>query len=156
MRDSLKSLISVSHLTQKEFKEILEKYQVIAIVGLSKDTSKPSYEVANYLKQNGYTIIPINPTVEEILGEKSYQSLTSMPIEAQKKIEIVNIFRRSEDVPPIVNQAVYLKRRNGKPVVIWMQLGITNEIAAENARKAGMKVVEDKCIMVEHYRLEHA
>jgi uncharacterized protein len=145
----------VSRLTQKELREILEKYHVIAIVGLSKDTSKPSYEVANYLRQNGYTIIPVNPTVGKILGEKSYQSLTNLPIEVKKKIEIVNIFRRSEDVPPIVTEAVELKKRNGKPIVIWMQIGITNEIAAEKARQAGMKVVEDKCIMVEHYRLRH-
>jgi predicted CoA-binding protein len=91
--------------------------------------------------------------VDEILGEKSYKSLLDIPAEIQKTLEIVDIFRRSEDVPPIVEQAVQLKRLYGVPYVVWMQLGIINEQAGELARKAGLIVIMDKCMMQEHRRL---
>jgi uncharacterized protein len=130
--------------------EILTKYHVIAVVGLSSDQGKPSYHVAAYMKAHGYRIIPINPTVAEVMGEKSYKSLLDLPLELQKTVEVVDIFRRSEDVPPVVEQAVALKQKNGKPYVVWMQLGIVNEEAAEKARKAGLVVIMDRCIMVEH------
>jgi predicted CoA-binding protein len=97
--------------------------------------------------------VPVNPTVDEILGEKSYKSLLDIPSEIQKTLEIIDIFRRSEDVPPIVEQAVQLKKLFDVPYVVWMQLGIINEQAAELARKAGLTVVMDKCMMQEHRRL---
>jgi uncharacterized protein len=133
--------------------EILSKYHVIAIVGLSDDTTKPSFRVAAYLKQHGYRIIPVNPFAHEVLGEKSYKSLQDIPQRIRETIDIVDIFRKSEDVPPIVQQSLELKRRVGRPYVIWMQEGIVNEAAAETARKAGLAVVMDKCLMKEHLHI---
>lgn len=130
--------------------EILTKYKTIAIVGLSRDPSKDSYRVAEYLKSHGFRIIPVNPFAEEVLGEKCYRSLLNMPVEVQKTLEIIDIFRPSSDVPPIVEQAIQLKRLYGAPYVVWMQLGIVNEQAAEMAKKAGLEVVMDKCIMQQH------
>lgn len=134
-------------------KEILTKYRTVAVVGLSKDSSKPSYVVAEYLRNHGFRIIPVNPTAEEILGEKSYKSLLDMPIAVQKTIEVVDVFRRSEDVLPVVEQAVQLRKLLGVPHVVWMQLGIVNEQAAIMARKVGMTVVMDKCMRLEYIRV---
>jgi uncharacterized protein len=139
-------------LPAQAIREILTKYRIIAVVGLSSDQDKPSHRVAAYMKAHGYHIIPVNPIVSEVLGEKSYKSLIDLPPEVQKTLEIVDIFRRPEDVPPVVEQAVALKQKNGKPYVVWMQLGIVNEEAAEKARRAGLTVVMDRCIMVEHER----
>lgn len=119
-------------------------------MGLSREPEKDSFRVATYLKDHGFRIVPVNPFADEILGEKSFKSLLEIPANVQKQIEIVNIFRRSEDVPTVVDQAIRLKEENGKPFVIWMQLGIVNEVAAQAAQKAGLRVVMDKCIMVEH------
>jgi hypothetical protein len=139
-------------LSQNEIREILTKYKTIAVVGLSRDPDKDSYRVSAYLKKHGFRIIPVNPFADEILGEKSYKSLLDIPAEIQKTIEIVDIFRPAKDVPPIVEQAVKLKEAHGKPSVVWMQLGIVNEQAAETAKKAGLTVIMDKCMMVEHKR----
>jgi predicted CoA-binding protein len=133
--------------------EILKKYRVIAVIGLSRDQSKDSYRVSKYMKRNGYQIIPVNPFAKEILSEKVYSSLLDLPEEIQRKIEIVNIFRPSDKVFPFVKQAVSLKRKWGMPQVIWMQLGIINNEAAETATKEGLKVIMDKCIMREHIKL---
>ena len=138
---------------QSQVREILAKYKVIAVVGLSKDPEKDSHRVGAYLKQNGYRIIPVNPFADEVLGEKSYNSLLDIPVEIQKSIEIVGIFRPAKDVPPIVEQAIKLKQMYGRPFVVWMQLGIVNEQAAKVAREAGLIVVMNKCLMVEHQRL---
>jgi hypothetical protein len=143
-------LLKVEKLNRDEIKEILTKYKTVAIVGLSRDPSKDSYRVAEYLKKHGFHIVPINPSSDEILGEKSYKSLLDMPTEVQKTLEIVDVFRPSEEVLPIVNQAVQLKKLYGLPYVVWMQLGIINEQAAEKARNVGLKVVMDKCLMQEH------
>jgi hypothetical protein len=105
------------------------------------------------LKKHGFRIIPVNPFADEVLGEKSYKSLLDIPPEIQKTIEVVDVFRPSNDVPSIVEQAVKLKEMFGKPCVVWLQLGIVNEQAAESAEKAGLIVIMDKCIMVEHKRL---
>jgi len=140
-------------LGQNQIEDILKKYKVIAVVGLSEEAGKESHRVSAYLKQHGYRIIPVNPFAEEVLGEKSYPSLLEIPSEIQKTIEIVDIFRSAKDVPPIMEQAVKLKQKNGKPFVVWMQLGIVNEQAAEAGRRAGLIVVMDKCMMVEHHRL---
>ena len=134
-------------MSQNQIKEILKKYKVIAVVGLSKEPGKDSHRVSAYLKQHGYRIIPVNPFADEVLGEKSYKSLLDIPPEIQKTIEIVDIFRPAKDVPPIVEQAIKLKQSLGRPFVVWMQLGIVNEEAAEAARKAGLIVVMDKCLM---------
>jgi predicted CoA-binding protein len=139
-------------LSQNEIKEALTKYKTVAVVGLSREPDKASYKVSAYLKKHGFRIIPVNPFADEILGEKSYKSLLDIPSEIQKTIEIVDVFRPSKDVPPIVEQAINLKETYGKPYVVWMQLGIVNEQAAEMAKKAGLTVVMDKCMMVEHKR----
>ncbi len=137
-------------LIQNEIREILQKYKVIAIVGLSSDEAKPSYKVSEYMQAHGYRIVPVNPFVKEVLGEKSFRSLLDIPVEIRKTIQVVDIFRRPNDVLSVVEQAVKLKRDNGNPYVIWMQQGIVNEEAAKVAREAGLKVIMDKCIMVEH------
>lgn len=140
-------------LSQDVIKKILTQYRIVAVVGISRDSSKDSYRVAAYLKNHGFHIIPANPFADEVLGEKCFKSLLDMSPEIQKTIEIVEIFRPSEDVPPIVDQAVQLKKLYGKPYVVWMQLGIINTQAAETARKAAITVVMDKCMMQEHQRL---
>ncbi len=140
-------------MTETEISEFLKKYKVIAVVGLSDNPSKDSHHVSGYLQHQGYHIIPVNPFVTEILGEKSYPSLLDIPHKIAKTIDIVDIFRRSEDVPPIVEQAIALRERFDRPFVVWMQLGVFNEQAAETAMQAGLVVVMDKCLMIEHHRL---
>jgi predicted CoA-binding protein len=139
-------------LSQNEIKEILTKYKTVAVVGLSREPDKDSYRVSAYLKEHGFRIIPVNPFADEVLGERSYKSLLDIPTEIQRTIEVVDVFRPAKDVPPIVDQAVKLKEMYGKPYVVWMQLGIVNEQAAETAKRAGLTVVMNKCMMVEHER----
>lgn len=143
-------LSRIENLKQGDTKEILKKYKTVAVVGLSRDPSKDSYRVAEYLKENGYHIIPVNPFSNEILGEKAYRNLLEMPAEIKETIEIVDIFRPSEDVAPIVKQAIELRKKYGRPLVVWMQIGIINEEAADAAEKSGLTVVMDKCMMQEH------
>lgn len=140
-------------MPKDDVKEILSKYKTVAVVGASRDPSKDSNEVAKYLQSQGFRIIPINPTADKILGEKCYKSLLEMPADVQKTIEIVDVFRPSSETPAIVEQAVKLKERYDKPYVIWMQLGIINEQAAEIARQAGITVVMNRCMMQEHRKV---
>ena len=126
--------------------EILTKYRNVAVVGLSSDPLKPSRKVAVYLAEHGYNVIPVNPKAAEILGKKSYPSLSAVP----EKVEIVDIFRRPEDVMPIVEEAIKVGAK-----VVWMQEGIVNEAAAQKAREAGLQVVMDKCIRRELMKLKH-
>jgi predicted CoA-binding protein len=139
-------------MSQNQIREILQKTKTVAVVGLSNDPEKTSYNVSAYLQKHGYRIVPVNPFVDEVLGEKCYKSLLDIPLETQKTIDIVDVFRRSEDVPPIVEQAIQLKASVGRSVVVWMQMGIVNEQGAEAARHAGLTVVMDECLMVEHQR----
>jgi len=127
-----------------EMKDILQSYKKIASVGLSSNPSKVSYGVVAYLKSQGYRVIPVNPTAKEILGEISYPDLHSVP----EPIEVVQVFRRPEDVPPVVDQAIQIGAK-----VVWMQLGISHAEAARKAEAAGLKVVMDHCMRVEHMRL---
>lgn len=140
-------------MNSSEIRKILTGAKTVAVVGLSKDPEKDSYRVATYMKKHGYCIIPVNPTIDEVLDEESYATLLEVPAEKQKQIDLVDIFRRPEDVPRIVEQAVKLREKNGKPDVVWMQLGIINKRAAAIAKKAGLTVIMDKCIMQEHYHL---
>ena len=140
-------------MNSEGLKKILSKYKNVAVVGLSRDPSKDSHRVAKYLKEHGFHIFPVNPMADEILGEKSYKSLLDMPAEVQKTLEIVDIFRPSNEVLPIIEQVIQLRKRYGLPHVVWMQIGIVNEKAAEKAREAGLMVIMDKCIMKEHKRL---
>jgi len=124
-----------------EIKEILTKYNTIAIVGISNKPDRDSYIVAEYLLNHGYKIIPVNPNIDSIFGLKAYPDLLSIPDE----IDIVDIFRRPEFVDEVVEQAIQKKAK-----VVWMQLGVVNERAAKIAQDAGLKVVMNKCIKVEH------
>ncbi len=128
----------------RSIEEILKGSKTVAVVGLSPKPDRPSYDVARYLQARGYRIIPVNPQATEGLGEKSYPSLAAVPV----PVDVVDIFRRSEDVPPIVDEAVRVKAR-----VVWMQEGIVNEQAADAARRAGLDVVMDRCMQKEHKRL---
>lgn len=121
--------------------DVLKSAKTIAVVGVSDNPMRPSYGVAAYLQHHGYRIIPVNPGVESVLGEKSYASLSDV----SEKIDIVDIFRRSESVPPIVDEAIEL----GVPV-IWMQETVVHEEAAKKARDKGIVVVMDRCILKEH------
>ena len=121
--------------------DILTKYKRIAVVGLSSDPMRPSYGVTEYIQASGYQIVPVNPNETDVLGEPSYARLEDVP----QKIEIVNIFRRAEEVPPVVDAAIQVGAK-----VVWMQLGIANEAAAEKARAAGLTVVMDACLLIEH------
>ena len=127
-----------------DIKRILESYRNIAVVGLSPDPDKPSYEVADYLQRAGFRIIPVNPACQEILGERCYPTLTDIP----DQVEIVDVFRRSEFLPEIVEQAIAKGAR-----VVWMQEGVVNEPAAARAEAAGLAVVMDRCILKEHSRM---
>lgn len=127
-----------------QIKEILQKYNNVAVVGLSSNQTRPSYGVAEYLQRKGFKIIPVNPNETEILGEKAYPNLGSIP----EKIEIVDIFRRAEHVPPIVDEAIKIGAK-----VIWMQLGVVNDAAAIKASQSGLAVVMDRCIYRDHRTL---
>jgi len=122
-------------------KEILETYKRVAMVGVSPNPDRDSNRVIRYLSEHGYDVIPVNPTVSEVLGKKSYPDLSSIP----GKIEIVDIFRKPEDVGPIVDEAIKLGAK-----VIWMQEEVVNKEAADKARKAGLKVVMNKCMKKTH------
>jgi predicted CoA-binding protein len=126
--------------------EILNSSRVVAVVGLSAKPDRPSYRVADYLKTQGYRIIPVNPAESEILGELCYPDLASVP----ESVDVVDIFRRSEEVLPIVKEAIRIGAK-----AVWMQEGVINEEAAAWAREAGLMVVMDKCMLKEHQKLKN-
>lgn len=138
------SVPGVELMDDEKKKKIYENTKNIAVVGLSTRENRPAYSVPAYLQSQGFRIIPVNPAIDEILGEKAYPDLVSIP----DPVDVVLIFQRSEDVPPIVEQAIAINAK-----VVWMQLGIVNETAAANARNAGLDVVMDTCMRVEHRRL---
>jgi predicted CoA-binding protein len=125
-------------------RRILGQYRVIAVVGLSADWYRPSYFAAKYMQEHGYRVIPVNPKYAEILGEKCYPSLKAIP----EKVEIVDVFRKSADVPPVAEEAIAIGAQ-----VLWQQLGVRNEAAAARARAAGLETVMDRCVKIEHARL---
>ena len=124
--------------------DILSEGRTIAVVGLSPRPERDSHLVAKYLKEQGYRIIPVNPMVDEVLGEKSYPDLKAIP----ERVDVVDVFRKAEDVLPIVDQAIDIGAS-----AVWMQLGIVNEAAAARAREAGLGVVMDLCMLIEHKRM---
>jgi predicted CoA-binding protein len=125
--------------------DLLRNARTIAVVGLSDDPARPSYGVAEYLQGKGYRVVPIHPKLSEVLGERAYPSLTEAAKAA--KIDIVDVFRRPEAVPEIVDEVLALKLP-----ALWLQEGVINERAAQRARNAGVLVVMDKCILREHHR----
>ncbi len=132
--------------TNAEIKAILDEVKTIAVLGLSPDSTKDSYRVAEYLKNVGYTIIPVYPKEETILGEKVYRSLAEIPC----AVDMVNIFRKPDALGPIADACI----ERGDVKVFWAQKGIVNNEAAQKARNAGMKVVQNHCSMVEHRMLQ--
>ncbi len=125
-------------------KELLVQARTIAVVGLSANEERASHRVARYLKEQGYRVIPVNPAVQEVLGEKAYAALEDIP----EPVDIVDVFRKSEDVPPIAESAVKIGAK-----VLWQQEGITSEEAANFAAKAGLEVVMDCCLKLVHQKL---
>jgi predicted CoA-binding protein len=128
----------------RAIERILKESKAIAVVGISTNRDRPSHTVASYLREQGYVIIPVNPTIEEWEGLKAYPSLSAIP----GPVDMVDIFRRSEDVPPVVDEAIKIGAK-----VVWMQEGIVNEEAASKAGAAGLDVVMDRCALKEHQAL---
>lgn len=135
--------VPLDNADDDEIRQILSDYRTIAVVGLSNKPERASYGVSSYVQKQGYRIIPVNPRVEDVLGEQAYASLLDVP----ETIEIVNVFRRPEAVPEIVDQAIAVGAK-----VIWMQEGIAHNEAADRARDAGIQVVMNKCLLKEHAR----
>ena len=131
-------------MDNNQLKEILLSAKTIASVGVSSSDEKESYWIVSYLQEQGYRIIPVNPTAKEIFGEKAYASLSDIP----EKVDIVQLFRKSEDVPPYVDEAIRIGAK-----VVWMQVGIENEEAAAKARAAGLQVVMNACLRITHRTL---
>ena len=125
-------------------RRILHECRTLAVVGLSAEWHRPSYFAAKYMQEHGYRVIPVNPRYREILGEKCYASLRDIP----DKVDLVDVFRKAADVPPIVEDAIAIGAR-----VFWQQLGVKNAAAVERARAAGLESVMDRCVKIEHGRL---
>jgi uncharacterized protein len=132
--------------TPTELRRVLSGARTIAVVGLSDNPERYSNEVARYLVDQGYRVIPVNPTLREVLGEPAYPSVTAIP--PDMPVDIVDIFRRSEEVPEVMDEAI-----ERKVPVVWMQVGISNASAAAAGRRAGVEVVENLCIMTQHHQL---
>ena len=125
-------------------RRILKTSRVIAMVGLSANWYRPSYFAAKYMLDHGYRVIPVNPSYQEVLGQKCYPSLREIP----EKVDIVDCFRKSKEIVPLAADAIAIGAK-----VLWMQIGVINEAAAEQARRAGLEVVMDRCVKIEHARL---
>ena len=128
----------------EKVKRILKASRTLAVVGLSAQWHRPSYFAAKYMQEHGYRIIPVNPTYDSILGEKSYKRLADIP----EKVDIVDCFRKSEEIPSLADDAIAIGAK-----VLWMQLGVRNADARAKAEAAGLQVVEDHCVKIEHARL---
>ena len=127
-----------------KLRRILRENRTLAVVGLSANWYRPSYFAAKYMQEHGYRVIPVNPMYEEVLGEKCYKSLRDIP----EKVDIVDCFRKSQEIPSLAGDAVAIGAR-----VLWMQLGVANAEARRLAEAAGLEVVEDRCVKIEHARL---
>jgi uncharacterized protein len=138
--------LAVQNASQEEIFDILRKYKTIAVVGMSKNPEKDAYRIPEYLMKKGYRVIPVNPSAEEILGQKSYKALADVPDE----IDVVDMFRPSEEIPNYVSDV--LKK---KPKAFWEQLGIHNPEAEEKVASAGIKVVFDRCMLQERRKLDN-
>jgi predicted CoA-binding protein len=129
--------------------EVLKRYRTVAVIGASRDPSKWAHIVPKYLKEQGYRIIPINPTASEILGEKAYKSLMEVP----EEVEVVEVFRPSEEVPKIAEEVIQRRKARGDVKVLWLQLGITaDEDTKKRLKEAGIALVENACMMETHQR----
>jgi predicted CoA-binding protein len=140
----LKGKIRLWMAAIRTIEDILRDCKTVAVVGLSPNPARPSHRVAVYLQEQGYRVVPVNPNAAEILGERCYPNLTAIPY----SVELVDIFRRSEEGPPVIDEAIQVGAK-----AVWMQLGIVNEAAAKLAQEAGLDVVMDKCTAIEHRAL---
>jgi predicted CoA-binding protein len=130
--------------------EVLKRYKTIAVVGASKNPEKDAYTVPLYMKDHGYKIIPVNPTAEQIVGEKAYPSLRDLPPEVAKQVELVDVFRPSEELPQVAQQVIDMKKQYARPFVFWAQLGLENEEAKRMLSKNGVAYVMNACMRVVH------
>jgi uncharacterized protein len=131
-------------------KEVMRRYRIIAVVGASKNPEKEANTVPAYLQGHGYTIIPVNPTADSILGVKAYPSLGGIPDQVAKTVDVVDVFRPSDEFPEVAKQVAEMKKRTGRPLVFWGQLGLENEEAKKILSDAKVDYVMDKCMRVEH------
>ncbi len=131
-------------------REVLKKYKVIAVVGASKNPEKEAFTVLQYMKEHGYRIIPVNPTADQILREKAYPALSDMPPDLAKQVEIVDVFRPSEELPTVAQQVVEMRKMYGRPFVFWAQLGLENEEAKRMLSKSGISYVMNACLRTVH------
>ena len=136
-----------------DIEQILENTSNIAVIGLSKNELRDSYQVSSYMKNVGYNIIPINPTIDSVMGLKSYNSLKNIPEDVLKNIELVNVFRKSEFVKEIVDEVIEINKKYGKIHTIWMQLGIFYDNVDRISEDNKLNIITNKCIKIEHGRL---
>ena len=136
-------------------RKIFENTTNIAVIGLSKNELKDSYQVSMYMRNSGYNIIPINPTTGSIMGVKSYNSLKDIPEDIIKNIELINIFRKPEFVENILKEVIEMKKKYGKIHTVWMQLGIFYDKADTVSKENQLNIITNKCIKIEHGRLEN-
>ena len=131
-------------------KDVMRRYRVIAVVGASKNPEKEANTVPAYLQEHGYTIIPVNPTADSVLGVKSYPALAVIPEGVARTVDVVEVFRPSDEFPQVARQVAEMKKRTGRPLVFWGQLGLENEEAKGILSEAKVDYVMDKCMRVEH------
>jgi|TARA_B100001750_G_scaffold45769_1_gene33986 predicted CoA-binding protein len=136
-----------------DIRQILENTTNIAVIGLSKNELKDSYQVSMYMRNSGYNIIPINPTADSIMGVKSYENLMNIPEEIMMNIELVNVFRKSEFVEGIIEEAIEINKKYGKIHTVWMQLGIFYDEADKISKENKLNIITNKCIKIEHGKL---
>jgi predicted CoA-binding protein len=130
--------------------EVIRKYRTIAVVGASKSPEKEAYTVPEYLQRQGFKIVPVNPTADSIHGEKAFPSLSSLPGELARRVEVVEVFRPSGELPLVADQVVEMKKKTGRPYVFWAQQGIENEEAKKTLSSAGVDYVMDACMRTVH------
>lgn len=129
-------------------REVLKKYKTIVVIGASKNPTKDANTVPQFMKDHGYKIIPVNPTADEIVGEKAYPSLMDLPADLSGKVEIVDVFRPSEELPQVAQQVVDFYRKTGRPVVFWAQLGLENEEAKQILSKNKIPYIMNACLRI--------
>ncbi len=129
-------------------REVLSKYKTIAVVGASKNPQKDAYTVPQFMKDHGYKIVPINPTADEIVGEKAYPSLLELPPDVANRVEIVDVFRPSEELPQVAQQVVDFHRKYGRPFVFWAQLGLENDEAKQILSKNQIPYIMNACLRI--------
>lgn len=134
--------------------EVMRKHKVVAVVGASKNPEKDAYTIPEYLRGHGYTIIPVNPTADSINGQKTYPSLSAIPDDLAKRVEVVEVFRPSEEFPDVARQVVELKKRTGRPIIFWGQEGLENEEAKKILSGSKIDYVMDRCMRDEHRLME--